>query len=170
VNGEFLVCLPLNRNYALNVSYPGYLFYSDHFPLSDIKSSIDPVLKDIPLERVEEGKKIVLRNIFFNTDEFQLKSESYPELDKLFEFLESNSQLFVEIGGYTDDQGTTVYNSELSLKRAGAVYDYLVKKGLDPIKLSYKGYGEETPFSSNETEEGRALNRRTEIKIMGSAR
>jgi flagellar motor protein MotB len=166
VNGEFLVCLPYNRNYALNVSSEGYLFYSDHFPLNDIKTGADPVLKNIPLELVEKGKKMVLRNIFFNTDEFQLQQTSFPELEKLLDFLKANGQLKVEIGGHTDDQGTAEYNSELSKKRAKAVYDYLTLKGIDSERLTYKGYGEELPFNSNDSEDGRALNRRTEIRIL----
>jgi flagellar motor protein MotB len=167
LNGEFLVCLPCNHNYALNVSCSGYLFYSAHFPLSEIKSSMDPVLKDIPLEPVREGNKMVLRNIFFNTDQFQLEPESYPELEKLTGFLNANPFLKVEIGGHTDNQGTPEYNLDLSLKRAKAVYEYLLTDGVEPQRLSFRGYGESIPVSSNETDEGRALNRRTEITVLG---
>jgi outer membrane protein OmpA-like peptidoglycan-associated protein len=168
MNGEFLVCLPCNRNYALNVNRSGYLFYSDHFPLSDLKSSNDPVLKDIPLQPVEEGKKIVLRNIFFKTDEYQLEPESFPELEKLTEFLKTNPELKIEIGGHTDNLGTPEYNLDLSLKRAKAVVDYLVAKGIETQSIFYKGYGESVPVSDNEKEEGRALNRRTEVTILDS--
>ena len=168
VNGEFLVCLYGNRDYALNVSCDGYLFYSEHFPLSEIKSRWDPVLKDIPLEQIAVGKTMVLRNIFFDTDEFQLKTISYAELDKLVSFLQINPALRIEIGGHTDDEGSEAYNIELSLKRAQAVYDYLSDHGITAGRISYKGYGESRPIKPNETEDGRALNRRTEITILES--
>lgn len=166
--GEFLVCLPCNRDYALNVSRNGYLFYSEHFPLSEIKSMIDPVLKDIPLDPIAVGKTMVLRNIFYETDQYQLKTISYTELDKLVSFLKLNPVLRIEIGGHTDNEGAEDYNIELSLKRARSVYNYLLDKGIDAARISYKGYGESRPVSPNETEEGKALNRRTEITILES--
>jgi hypothetical protein len=165
-SGEFLVCLPVNRNYALNVSCSGYLFFSERFPFSEITTRMDPVIKDIPLEKLAVGKTMVLRNIFYETDQYQLKSISFPELDKLVEFLVSNPSLRIEIGGHTDDQGTAVYNDELSSNRARAVFDYLLEMGINEERITYKGYGESIPFASNETDEGRALNRRTEITIV----
>jgi outer membrane protein OmpA-like peptidoglycan-associated protein/tetratricopeptide (TPR) repeat protein len=167
-NGEFLVCLPCNRDYALHVSCDGYLFYSEHFPLAEVKSRMDPVLKDIPLEPVATGKTMVLRNIFYETDQYQLKSSSFTELDKLLSFMVMNPVLRIEIGGHTDDEGTEEYNSELSMKRARAVYEYLLNRGIDAGRITYKGYGESMPVGSNETETGRELNRRTEITILKS--
>jgi tetratricopeptide (TPR) repeat protein len=166
INGEFLVCLPGNRNYALNVSRDGYLFYSDHFPLSGINSSLDPVLKNIPLESVAVGNSMILRNIFFDTDQYVLKPESFPELNKLADFLTANPSLRIEIGGHTDDQGTDEYNAELSLNRAESVNNYLVNAGIAQERMSYKGYGESKPVKPNDTEAGRAENRRTEITIV----
>jgi hypothetical protein len=167
-NGEFLVCLPCNRDYALNVSCKGYLFYSDNFPLSEIKSRWNPLVKDIPLDPIAVGNSMILRNIFYETDQFQLKSTSYTELDKLVGFMNNNAVLRIEIEGHTDNQGTDSYNLDLSMKRAQAVYAYLLDHGISPSRLSFKGYGESMPVSSNETEEGRALNRRTEIRILGT--
>ncbi|HEX7628344.1 MAG TPA: OmpA family protein, partial [Candidatus Methanoperedens sp.] len=167
-SGEFLVCLPCNRNYALNVSCKGYLFYSDNFPLSEISSRMNPQVKDIPLEPIAVGNSMTLRNIFYETDQFQLKSISFAELDKLVSFLTNNPALRIEIEGHTDNQGTDAYNLELSMKRAQAVYSYLLDHGISASRLTYKGYGESKPVSPNDTEEGRALNRRTEIRIMGT--
>jgi outer membrane protein OmpA-like peptidoglycan-associated protein len=167
-NGEFLVCLPGERNYALHVSCDGYLFYSEHFPLSEIKSRWDPLVKDIPLEPIAIGNTMVLRNIFYETDQYVLKAISYAELDKLVSFIVNNPGLRIEIGGHTDNEGTEEYNVDLSMKRARAVYDYLLDHGITAGRLSYKGYGESSPVSSNESEEGRALNRRTEIRIIGT--
>jgi len=165
-NGEFLVCLPGKRNYALNVSCDGYLFYSEHFPMSEIKSRWDPQVKDIPLEPIAAGNTMVLRNIFYETDQYQLKAISYAELDKLVSFLINNPAVRIEIGGHTDDEGTEEYNIDLSMKRARAVDEYLIDHGITAGRLSYKGYGESSPVSTNKSEEGRALNRRTEIRIM----
>jgi tetratricopeptide (TPR) repeat protein len=164
--GEFLVCLPGKRTYALNVSCDGFLFYSEHFPLSEIKSHWDPLVKDIPLEPIAVGNTMILRNIFFKTEQYQLKAISFTELDKLVSFLINNPAVSIEIGGHTDDEGTEEYNLDLSIKRAMAVYAYLLDHGITAARLSYKGYGESSPVSSNRSEEGRALNRRTEIRIM----
>ena len=165
VNGEFLVCLPYGRDYALNVSCPGYLFYSDHFPLLEMKIKTDPFVKDIPLQKIKAGSVMVLNNIFFDFDKYELKSTSFPELDKLVKLLKDNPGMAVEISGHTDDTGTDEYNLELSSLRAESVYHYLVVKGIDQKKLTYKGYGESRPVADNVTEAGKALNRRTEVRI-----
>ncbi|MBS3774850.1 MAG: OmpA family protein [Bacteroidales bacterium] len=165
-SGEFLVCIPSNNNYVLNVSKEGYLFYSDNFTLKGVHEVDEPYKKDVPLDPVKEGQRIILRNVFYATDSFNLKSESRVELNKLYQFLVNNSGLKIEISGHTDNVGSEEYNMELSEKRARSVYDYLVEKGIDPERLSYKGYGESEPVATNETEEGRAQNRRTEIKIL----
>lgn len=168
VNGEFLVCLPVGRNYALNVSCPGYLFHSENFPLQELKVKTDPFVKDIPMKKVAPGNIMVLNNIFFRTDHYTLEPESYPELDKLAGFLAENPGLHVEISGHTDNVGSDDYNLQLSGKRAGSVYDYLVGKGIDVGRMAYKGYGESLPVASNDDEAGRAKNRRTEMKILES--
>ncbi len=167
-SGEFLVCIPSNNNYVLNVSKKGYLFYSDNFTLKGVHEVDEPFRKDVPLNPVKEGERIVLRNIFYETDSFRLEPESRVELNKLHQFLVDNSRLKIEISGHTDNVGSLQYNMELSRKRARSVYNYLIDKGIDPERLSYEGYGESDPIATNETEEGRAKNRRTEIKILGN--
>ncbi|MBC8486108.1 MAG: PD40 domain-containing protein [Bacteroidetes bacterium] len=164
--GEFLVCLPANHDYALNVSKEGYLFYSENFNLSGENPSTDPVLKDVPLKPLKAGEKVILKNIFFETDKYNLKKSSEIELQKLIELLNKNPEIKIEIGGHTDNVGTTEYNFELSQNRAKAVYDYLVKNKIDSDMLTYKGYGESQPVDTNDTEEGRANNRRTEFKVV----
>ncbi len=166
LTGEFLICIPVNANYALNVSREGYLFYSGHFTLDEAHTVGDPFLKNIPLQPVKEGNTIVLNNIFFDTDKFDLKEASLVELGKLLEFLRSNPSICVEIGGHTDNTGTAAHNDELSQNRAGSVYDYLLEHGIPSKKLTYKGYGASLPIATNDTEEGRAQNRRTELKIL----
>ncbi len=167
VTGEFLVSLPLSNDYALNVSRSGYLFYSENFSIPDsAKNDLKPFHKDVPLQPIKEGEKLILRNVFFDHDKYELKPASKIELDKLVALLTSNPQMQIEIGGHTDNTGNSTYNQTLSNQRAGSVHDYLVSQGIEPERLSYKGYGEDEPIDTNNTEDGRANNRRTEIKIM----
>jgi len=165
-NGKYLICLPSGKSYALNVSHPGYLFYSVHFNLEDDKSVDEPYTQDIPLNRIKAGEKVILHNIFFKTDSYELLKSSNAELQKLLEFINFNPKVKFEIAGFTDNSGSTDYNLKLSDKRAKTVYDFLISKIKIPGNLSYKGYGEKEPVDSNLTENGKAKNRRTELKIL----
>lgn len=166
VTGEVLVSIPANKDYALNVSKEGYLFYSDHLPLKEYEST-EPYQKDIGLSKIKVGNTMVLRNIFYAVDSFDLKPKSRAELDRLVNFMKENPKVKIEIGGHTDSTASDDYNLNLSEKRAGQVHQYLIKTGgIDEGRLSWKGYGRRNPIASNKTAEGRALNRRTEIKIV----
>jgi len=166
-DGTFLVCLPLNKNYALDVSRKGYLFYSENFSLQGVKADgTNPFFLDIPLQPIDTGAKIVMKNIFFNTDKFDLKQESRIELNKLVNFLDANPTIKIEVSGHTDNTGTIPHNNELSKNRAKSVYDYLIAHTIPADRLTYKGYGQSQPIADNSTEEGRAKNRRTEMKIV----
>jgi len=168
VTGDFLLVLPTNREYGLNVSKEGYLFYSEHFSLTGTNTSARPFIKDIPLKPIRIGETVVLKNIFFDTDKFDLKTESRMELDKLTDLLKKNPKMQIEISGHTDNVGTAEHNQALSANRALAVYNYLAGQGVPAGRLSYKGYGFSQPIDTNETEEGRANNRRTEFKVVGN--
>lgn len=164
--GDYLISLPTDRDYALNVSADGYLFYSDHFTFTGLHSRKDPLLRDIPLERFIVGSSVVLHNIFFETDSHELLPASRAELNKVSQFLKLNPSIEVEIGGHTDNTGSVEHNQKLSEQRAKRVVDYLVEKGIDAEKLKPAGYGHRKPVAENSTEEGRAQNRRTELKII----
>lgn len=164
--GEFLLCLPTDKDYALNVNRDNYLFYSDHFKLLDEHSILKPFLMDVPLQPVKIGESVVLKNIFFDHDKSDLKDESKMELNKLVALLKENPEISIEIGGHTDNTGDEKYNQKLSEQRAKSVVDYLVANGISADRLSYKGYGESAPIALNTTEEGRAANRRTEFRIV----
>lgn len=166
VEGDYLVSLPTDRDYALNVSAEGYLFYSDHFAFSGVHSRIEPFRKDIPMERIIVGSSVVLNNIFFASDSHQLLPASMAELNKVAAFLGDNPSLAVEIAGHTDSTGTSGHNQTLSEKRAAAVVEYLAGMGIATPRLKPAGYGDRKPVADNDTEEGRALNRRTELKII----
>jgi outer membrane protein OmpA-like peptidoglycan-associated protein len=166
VNGEFLVCIPTNNSYALNVNKTGYLFFSENFDLVGVHSETEPYHKDIPLKNINVGEIVVLKNVFFDTDKFDLKAESILELNKLVDLLKQNKSIKIEIGGHTDNQGSQAHNKTLSQNRAKAVYEYLISKNIDKSRLTYQGYGVEKPVATNDTPQGRTLNRRTEFKII----
>jgi len=118
------------------------------------------------MESISEGSTVVMNNIFFDLDSYVLGPESRTELDKVAAFLLGHPELEVEIGGHTDSTGSSGYNQTLSERRATAVVGYLTGRGVDPDKLTAKGYGDAVPVGDNATEEGRSLNRRTELKIL----
>ncbi|MBN1415168.1 MAG: PD40 domain-containing protein [Bacteroidales bacterium] len=166
ITGEFLVCIPVGRNFLLNVSKNGYLFFSENFSVKGIHLFDKPFLKDIPLSPVKVGEVIILKNIFYETDSYTLKEESIVELNKLVKFLRDNPHIKIEISGHTDNVGTADYNIKLSDSRSKSVADYLTKADIAQERLVCRGYGLSLPIASNETEEGRAQNRRTEVKII----
>jgi len=147
------------------ISKPGYLFHSENLNLLEGAAHHNPKFLDIMLDPIERGKTTILKNIFFDTDSFNLKAESKGELEDLVQFMKDNSTIVIEIGGHTDNQGSKIYNETLSSKRAQAVVDYLISKGIAAIRLQSKGYGFSVPLGNNATEEGRKENRRTEFKV-----
>ncbi len=166
--GEFLVTLTSNHNYLVNVSKNGYLFYSDNFSLKDkVADYSKPFQLQIPLQPIDTGFTIELKNVFFDVNKWDLKPESKAELEKISSFLKTNSTLKIEFGGHTDNTGDKVANKTLSENRAKAVYDYIITKGgIAATRLSYKGYGDTKPKVPNDTPENKAKNRRTELKVI----
>ena len=166
-DGNYLTTLPEGKDYAFNVNRKGYLFYSDNFSLS--ANPADSVFnKDIPLQPLEAGAVIVLKNIFFDSKKFDLKPESVVELDKVVQLLHDNPKLKILINGHTDNVGTVKDNTLLSNNRAKAVVGYLLQKGIAQNRLAYKGWGATQPLAGNSTEAGRAQNRRTELSVTGN--
>ena len=171
--GQFLTVLPLGENYALNVSKPGYLFYSENFALEEMTSIQEPFILDIRLRKVptetsqlQENKPIILKNIFFDTGSADLLPTSITELEKLQQLLEDHLNLHIQINGHTDNIGQAKDNLILSEARAKAVSNYLIEKGIEKERLLYKGFGEERPIATNNTAEGRQTNRRTEFEVI----
>ncbi len=165
-NGEYLVCLPGGRDYAFRAAKDGYLFYSGNFSLKENFNPDQPFYLDIPMQAIKSGKSVVLNNVFFDTDKFDLKEESKYELEHLVQFMADNPYIQIEIGGHTDNQGSASHNQILSENRAKSVYTFLMEKGVQKTRLSYRGYGMTQPIADNETETGRAKNRRTEFRII----
>ena len=124
------------------------------------------VSQEVFPKNIETGTSVVLHNIFFDFDKSELQPQSQPELTALLNFLQKNPTVFIEIEGHTDNLGDNAHNLKLSEARAKAVMDYLTNNGISPERLSCKGYGATHPIQPNDTEEGRAANRRTECKVM----
>jgi outer membrane protein OmpA-like peptidoglycan-associated protein len=167
-NGEFFVTLTSNKNYMVNVSKEGYAFYSDNFILKNkIADFTKPYVLDIPLQPIDTGSVIELKNVFFDVNKWDLKAESKVELNKLVNFLTKNPSLKIEVGGHTDSDGDKKANLTLSNNRAKSVVEYLVNEGkIGAARLSYKGYGDTKPKVKNDTPENKAKNRTTEFRVI----
>lgn len=163
--GKFLISLPSGKNYGINVKKDGYLFYSDNLTIPDT-AAYKEIVKTVALEKLIVGSKIVLKNIFYDFDKASLRAESESELDHLVLLLKNNSTMKIELSSHTDSKGTDDYNMKLSQARAQSVVDYLINKGISKDRLVAKGYGELQPIETNDTEEGRQMNRRSEFKIL----
>ena len=162
--GDFVSCVPDGEDAGVNVDRKGYLFYSEYFGEGQ---KVTFPKEGVKMEKIEVGKKITLKNIFFDFDKYSLREASHHELDRLVQFLKDNPQVRVRLCGHTDAKGNHDYNVTLSENRAKVAYDYIVKRRIDPKRLEYKGYGPDQPVATNKTPEGRALNRRTEVVIIG---
>jgi outer membrane protein OmpA-like peptidoglycan-associated protein len=121
---------------------------------------------DLDIEKIEIDSSVVLKNIHFEFDKTVLLPESFKELDRLYCFLRDNKDIHILIEGHTDNIGTDEYNQELSLRRAKVVAEYLIDKGINQERLTWKGYGKTRPISYNQTEEGRKINRRVAFRII----
>jgi outer membrane protein OmpA-like peptidoglycan-associated protein/tetratricopeptide (TPR) repeat protein len=165
-DGNYLVTLPVGKDYAFNVHRKGYLFYSENYNMSHV-SSDSTYTADIPLQPITVDAKIVLKNVFFDSKKTALKPESISELDNVVKLMKENPTMKILISGYTDNVGKPADNLALSKGRAVAVVNYLISKGIDHNRLLFRGFGEANPVSNNSTEEGRALNRRTELSVVG---
>lgn len=164
--GDFELVIPHGGNYGVSTEKEGYLFNSINFNLPKF-AEYQEIDTHIIMVRAEVGSKVILKNIFFDVGKADLKKESIAEVEKIQELLLANPNLKVQINGHTDNTGNAASNKALSLKRAGAVVDYLVANGVSPARVAAKGYGSDRPIVSNDDEMGgREINRRTEIEII----
>ena len=173
--GKYIVSLPAGHDYGISVRKEGYLFYSENINIPDT-AAFQQIEKNIGLDKLEAGKKVVLMNIFYDYNQSSLRTSSFNELDKVVELLNKNMKLKVELGAHTDSRGSDGYNLKLSQERAQSCVNYLTSKGIDKARLHAKGYGEtkllisdvEIAKMSTETlkEKAHQQNRRTEFKIL----
>lgn len=163
--GEMISCVPANSLLLICVQKADYLYYSDTLQIGRADYA-HPQARTVVLKKIRPEVSQVLKGIFFDVDDYALQSESRFELEQLTEFLKQNPYVKVEIAGFTDNSGSKEHNLRLSEARAFEVYKYLFVRHIRKERMTYKGYGEEEPVDTNATPEGKAKNRRTEIRII----
>lgn len=163
--GEYKITLPGNKKYGFRANAEGYIGISENIDLTNLKE-YQETKRDLFLVPIEKGEKIKINNLFFEFGKYDILPESFPELNRLAEFLQKNPNIKIQINGHTDNIGSNKDNQVLSEQRANAVKDYLAKKGVELNRIKTAGYGESKPIATNDTDEGRALNRRVEFMIL----
>ena len=166
--GAYKIVLPSGKNYGFSAKADGYYAISDNIDVTELKE-YQEIKRDLyltPISKMKVGEIVRLNNIFFEFGKATLKEESYPELKKVVILLNDNANMQIEISGHTDNVGSDDANLKLSQDRAQSVVDYLIENGIKKNRLVAKGYGETQPVATNDTDEGRALNRRVEFKIL----
>ncbi len=151
-----------NGQYGISITRPGYIDYTD---------TLFRVISDtlyVDLQPIKKNTVVILRNLLFDTDKTVIRNVSTPSLEEMYQLLAANPKMRVRITGHTDNVGSDRYNKKLSEGRAKAVYDEMVKRGIDPSRMEWNGRGSKEPIESNKTPEGRAENRRVEFKILSN--
>ena len=167
-NGRYVLTLPHGGDYTVTIETDGYLKHTEDVKVPK-KNPFFELRKDFYLDPLKVGTVLVFNNIFFDFDKAVLRKDSEEDLKKILDFLIQYPDFKVEISGHTDSKGNDRYNQKLSEKRGAAVVKYMVKNGIPKARLVAKGYGESKPVAPNETDEGRQLNRRTELKILDTS-
>ena len=166
-DGSFKIVLPYDKNYSIRAKADKFFAVSENLNLDSlIKAGYKEIHKDLYLVPIEIGQIVRLNNVFFDFDKFNLRSESFVELDRVVTLLNENPNIEIEMSAHTDSRGSDEYNFTLSDNRAKSVMDYILSKGIAKSRITSKGYGETKPVATNDTDEGRQLNRRVEFKIM----
>lgn len=164
--GNYVVIAPFNDDYIMTVKKEGYVYETRY--ISRIDSTFKtPARIDVEIEPIELNKSYRINDIYFDFNKSDLTHESKAVLDQLIEFLDENPKIQIQIQGHTDNIGNDADNLRLSDNRARSVYNYLADKGIKSTRLTFKGFGKTMPVANNETEEGRARNRRTVFIITG---
>jgi outer membrane protein OmpA-like peptidoglycan-associated protein len=164
-DGEYKITLPAGAIYGVRAEAPGYLAISDNVDATTV-DEYKEIEKDLELVPLQVNQAVRLNNIFFDTDKDELRSESFPELDRLVKIMNDNPNMEIQIGGHTDNKGRDEHNRDLSERRAKAVATYLISKNISDTRVTYKGFGKTKPVASNDTEDGRQMNRRVEFIIL----
>ena len=168
ITGEYKIVLPYGKKYGITAQVPGYVAPSQNLDLTNSKGAgyLELPDRNISLVPIEAGQTVKLNNIFFETGKAELQAESFPELNRVVELLNTNPKLVIEIDGHTDNVGTDENNLKLAQDRAASVKNYLFSKNVKSGRVTSKGFGESKPVATNDTDEGRQLNRRVEFMIV----
>ncbi len=166
IDGAFKVVLPYDKNYTIRASADKFFAISENFMVDSlIRAGHKEIHKDLYLVPIEIGQVVRLNNVFFDFDKWDLRSESFVELDRVVKLLKENPAIEIEMSAHTDSHGTDEYNFKLSDNRARSCMEYILSKGIAASRITSKGYGESKPVVDNDTDENRQLNRRVEFKI-----
>ena len=166
-SGSYLISLPSGKDYGFSVNAEGYMFHSENFVVPAAQDYME-IFKDIQLQPITPGSKIILHNTFFESGKSSLRTESYSELNRLATMFEKYPNLVLEISGHTDNRGSRTVNQRLSLARAKSVVNYLQGQGVSSANLKAVGYNFKYPVATNKTKEGRQENRRVEAKVLSN--
>jgi outer membrane protein OmpA-like peptidoglycan-associated protein len=164
-NGEYTIVLPGGINYGFRAEAEGYIAVSQHMDIRRLEQ-FEVKNVDLAMAPFEIGQTILMNNIFFEYNKWDLQPESFPELDRILKYLAENPNMKIHIVGHTDDIGSAGFNYTLSEKRAEAILHYLVQHGASPQRLTMKGMGKDVPVAENTSDEGRQKNRRVEFTII----
>lgn len=166
-DGSFKIVLPYDQNYLIRATADKFFAQSENLNLDSlVKAGYKEIHKDLYLVPIEIGQTVRLNNVFFDFDKWDLRSESFVELDRVVTLLKENPAIEIEMSAHTDSKGSDDYNFRLSDNRAKSVKDYIISKGIPENRIVSKGYGETRPVATNDTDEGRQLNRRVEFTIL----
>lgn len=157
-DGKFTAMLPADGSYGLSVTQPGYLFFT-----AAINKPGDSIL--VSLKPIKSGSTTTLNNLFFDYDSDKILDKSRGEIERLLLFLQKNPKVKINVVGHTDNQGGHKYNLDLSSRRAKALANELIRLGITPERITSKGMGSTQPVAPNDTDQGRAQNRRVEVVI-----
>ncbi|SNT14676.1 WD40-like Beta Propeller Repeat [Ekhidna lutea] len=169
ITGEYYMVLPVGLELAAYVKKKGFIYSDFHFE-TEVSSLVKPDTINIALQPIEIGESLVLKNIYFELDSYELDDKSISEIQNAFDLLEENPSIVVEISGHTDDIGSTSYNENLSRLRAKAVYEKLKYMGIASDRLEFKGYADTQPLYPNTSESNRQSNRRIEFRVIRTRR
>ena len=166
-DGSFKIVLPYDKNYSIRATADKFFAISENLNLDSlVKAGYNEIHKDLYLVPIEVGQVVRLNNVFFDFDKWDLRGESFLELNRVVKLLTENPSVEIEMSAHTDSKGSDEYNFKLSDNRARSVMEYIISKGIDPGRITSHGYGETVPVATNDTDEGRQLNRRVEFKIL----
>ncbi|HEV7622351.1 MAG TPA: OmpA family protein, partial [Flavisolibacter sp.] len=167
LDGSFKMVLPYDKNYSIRAKADKFFAISENLNLDSlIKAGYKEIHKDLYLVPIEIGQVVRLNNVFFDFDKWDLRPESFIELDRVVSLLNENPAIEIEMSAHTDNRGSDDYNFKLSDNRARSVMDYIISKGIAPARIISHGYGKTKPVVPNDTDENRQLNRRVEFKIL----
>ena len=167
VDGSFKMVLPYDKNYSIRATADKFFAISENLNLDSlIKAGYKEIHKDLYLVPIEIGQVVRLNNVFFDLDKFNLRPESFVELDRVVKLMQENPGIEIELSAHTDSRASDEHNMVLSENRARSVREYIISRGIDANRMTSHGYGETRPVAPNDTEENMQLNRRVEFKIV----